>query len=89
MLFTEGNRYKEGEGGQAKTGAAMLALRSGVPVIPVYIPGKKVWFGRTEIVIGKPYLPNTEGKRPTAEDYRDVADDLMARIYALKEQGYA
>jgi 1-acyl-sn-glycerol-3-phosphate acyltransferase len=86
MLFPEGTRFKEGDGGAAKTGAAMLALRTGVPIVPVYIPREKKWFGRTPVIIGEPYYPGVKGQRATPEDYRAVADDLMARIHALGEQ---
>lgn len=88
LLFPEGTRAKSEEGGEAKTGAAMLAVRSGVPIVPVYVPAKKLWFTRTHVVIGQPYYPNINGngKKPTAEDYRSVADDLMSRIHALKEK---
>lgn len=86
MLFPEGTRFKEGDGGAAKTGAAMLALRTGVPVVPVYIPRDKKWFGRTPVIIGAPYYPGVQGRKATPEDYRVVADDLMKRIRALGEQ---
>lgn len=86
LLFPEGTRFKSGESQGAKTGAAMLALRTGVPIIPVWIPAKKKWFRRTPVVFGEPYYPQIghEGKA-TAEDYQPVADDLLARIMALSE----
>ena len=37
LLFPEGTRIKDGGAGEAKTGAAMLAVRCGVPILPVYI----------------------------------------------------
>jgi len=89
MLFPEGTRQKEDDGSEAKTGAAMLALRTGVPIVPVYIPRKKKWFAPTPVIIGEPYYPVVKGKRATSEDYRTVADDLMVRIYTLGEQGMA
>jgi len=85
MLFPEGTRFKEGDGGEAKTGAAMLALRTGVPIVPVYIPRQKKWFIRTPVIIGAPYYPSVNGRKATSEDYRTVADELMARIHALGE----
>lgn len=87
ILFPEGTRVAEGEeeDHEAKTGAAMLATRTGVPIVPVYIPRKKNWFRPTTIVIGEAYHPKFEGKRATAEDYRVIADDLMERIFALAE----
>lgn len=84
LMFPEGTRFKDGETQGAKTGAAMLALRTGVPVVPIWMPAKKRWFRRTPVVIGEPYWPQVpEGRKPTPEDYRRVADDLLARIMAL------
>lgn len=86
LLFPEGTRHRDGETGDAKTGAAMLAVRTGAPILPVYIPAEKKWFRRTPVVIGEPYYPRIEGKKGTAEEYRAIADDLMERIRALEKQ---
>ncbi|MPN28192.1 1-acyl-sn-glycerol-3-phosphate acyltransferase [bioreactor metagenome] len=86
LMFPEGTRQKDGESGEAKTGAAMLALRTGVPIVPVYVPPKKNWFRPTTVVIGQPYYPQTAGPKPNSEDYRAVADDLMTRIGTLGER---
>lgn len=88
LLFPEGTRIKNGvdkngNESEAKTGAAMLAVRTGVPIVPVYIPPKKKWFRFTDIVFGEPYYPHVEGKKGTAEEYQAIADDLMERIYAM------
>ena len=86
LMFPEGTRVEEGQEGAAHTGAAMLATRTGVPIVPVYIPRKKRWFRRTTIVFGQPYLPEFAGSRPTPQDYERISVDLMARIYALEGQ---
>lgn len=87
IMFPEGTRVEEGkEDHEAKTGAAMLALRTGVPIVPVYVPGKKKWFRPTPVVIGEPYHPQIAGKRATPEEYQAIADDLMTRIMALAER---
>lgn len=85
LLFPEGTRSKTGELGQAKGGVALLSVRTGTPIVPMYIPAKKKWFGRTPVVFGEPYLPSVEGKKGTAEEYEAIAQDLMERIAALKE----
>lgn len=88
LLFPEGTRVKDGVGrdgsdGGAKTGAAMLAVRTGVPIVPVYIPEKKRWFRFTDIVYGEPYYPQVAGKKGTSEEYKAIAEDLLDRIYGL------
>ena len=88
LLFPEGTRIKDGvdkhgHESEAKSGAAMLAVRTGVPIVPVYIPAKKRWFRFTDVVIGEPYVPQVATKNGSAEEYHAIADDLLERIYAL------
>lgn len=90
LVFPEGTRIKNGvdkhgNKSEPKTGAAMLAVRTGVQIIPVYIPSKKNWFKVTKIVIGEPYYPQIESKKGSAEEYQMITDDLMNRIRALEE----
>lgn len=53
-IFPEGTRYNKGLMDELETGAAMLALRSGVPVIPVYIPRKLRLFRPVDCYVGEP-----------------------------------
>lgn len=91
LIFPEGTRIKNGvdkygNDSEAKTGAAMLAVRTGAPIIPVYIPPKKRWFRFTTVVIGEPYYPEVGSGKGSPEEYRTIADDLMERIHALEAQ---
>ncbi len=86
LMFPEGTRVGEGESVEAKTGAAMFSVRTGTPILPVYIPAKKRWFRPTTVVIGRPFLPQVAGRKGTSEEYRAIADDLLERIRALGEE---
>lgn len=86
LMFPEGTRVREGQVSEVQTGAAMLATRTGVPLVPVYIPAKKRRFRKTTVVFGEPYYPEFEGRKPSASDYQRIADDLLVRIRALGEQ---
>ena len=86
LMFPEGTRVKEGEDSAVHTGAAMFATRTGTPLVPVYIARKKRRFRKTTVVFGQPYHPEFEGRKPSADDYQRIADDLLARINALGEQ---
>lgn len=87
LIFPEGTRVHEGESVGAKTGAALFATRVGVPLLPVYIPSKKKLFRRNTVVIGEPYLPKYEGRKPTNEELQQIARDVMDRVRALGEGG--
>ena len=86
LMFPEGTRVEEGENVEAKTGAAMFSVRTGAPIIPVYIPAKKRWFRPTTVVIGQPFTPQVAGRKGTSEEYHAIANDLMSRIRALGEE---
>ena len=86
LMFPEGTRVKEGETSEVRTGAAMLATRTGSPLVPVYIQPKKRRFRKTTVVFGQPYTPEFEGRKPSAGDYQRIADDLLGRVRALGER---
>jgi len=82
IIFPEGTRVRPGQVVEAKSGAAMLAVKTGVPIVPLHItPGRKMLKGVT-VVFGKPFYPECEG-RATAEDYQRITRELMDRIHAL------
>lgn len=89
FMFPEGTRHQDGELGEAKSGAAMLAVRCGVPILPVYLAAEKKLFRFNTVYIGDPFYPQIEGKKGTVEEYEAIATELMNRIRALREQAEA
>ena len=91
LLFPEGTRSKTGELQRGRRGVGMLAVRSGTPILPVYLSGsfhmlRNLFKRRVSIHFGSPidaglYLsPRISVK----ELYRRIGDDTMARIKELK-----
>lgn len=85
LIFPEGTRMKNGQRGEAKSGAAMIAIRSGVALVPVYIGIGRRLFHRTHLVFGEPFMPEYTGRKGTAEEYQANADEVLRRAYALEE----
>ena len=83
LMFPEGTRVKEGESVDAHSGAAMLATRTGVPILPVYITPNKRKIKKVKVIFGEPYLPQFEGRKATPEDHHRISEDLMKRIRCL------
>ena len=83
LLFPEGTRVREPGTVAVKGGAAMMAIRSGVDMVPMFIDTKKRLFHRVRIIIGRPYSPVYTGRKGTAEEYQAIADEIMRRAYAL------
>lgn len=86
LIFPEGTRVSEEESVGAKGGVSMLAVRTNSPIVPVYLDSEKKLFRRTHIVFGEPYVPQIAGRKATAEEYQQIADEALRRIYALKEE---
>ena len=86
LIFPEGTRVSEEESAAAKGGVSMLAVRTSSPIIPIYLDSDKKLFHRTHIVFGEPYVPKVAGRRGTSEEYQQIADETLRRVYALKEE---
>ena len=83
LVFPEGTRVKDGHPGEVKGGVAMIAVRAGVKMLPVFIGTNKKIFHKVRIVFGEPYEPVYTGRRGTAEEYQANADEIMKRVYDL------
>lgn len=83
LIFPEGTRVRKGERVEPKGGAAMIAIRSGVKLLPVFIGTNKRIFRRVPIVIGTPYAPMYTERKGTAEEYQRNADEIMRQVYEL------
>ena len=83
LVFPEGTRVKyEGEQ-RPKGGVAMIALRTGAPLLPVYVGKRNKLFHKTHVVFGEPYEPKTATRHGTAEEYQEFADEVVRRAYEL------
>lgn len=85
LVFPEGTRVEEQGEVEAKGGVTMMATRTGVPMVPVYCGGKHKFLRKTTIVFGDPYVPVIAGRRPTPDENRAIAAEILKRIYALRE----
>ena len=82
-IFPEGTRVREEHASEAKTGAVMLASRTGVPLLPVWMPRKKRLFHKVDVVVGEAYtLPVLRG----SGEYKSYAEELMRRIGLLQKE---
>ncbi len=55
-IFPEGTRHHGGLMTELESGVAMIALRSRVPLVPVYIAGKLGLFRTLHVYVGKPIM---------------------------------
>ena len=55
-IFPEGTRHHSGLMTELESGVAMIALRSKVPLVPVYIAGKLGLFRTLHVYVGQPIM---------------------------------
>jgi 1-acyl-sn-glycerol-3-phosphate acyltransferase len=86
-LFVEGTRQTSGVPGEAKPGAAMIAISEGVPVVPAAVHGSQTWKlgnrAAVSLAFGEPmrfvdYPRNSKG-------YAAASEEIMAEIKRLWE----
>lgn len=53
-IFPEGTRHHQGQMEELESGTALLTMRSGAPLVPVYFDRKLRFFHRTHVYYGKP-----------------------------------
>jgi 1-acyl-sn-glycerol-3-phosphate acyltransferase len=86
LVFPQGRRIaNDDEDAAMKNGAAMLAFRSGAPLLPTHLSvGRKVFFNKIQIVFGKPFYAEKQPGVKNSEQYAALIERLRQEIYALK-----
>ena len=92
LIFPEGTTihggigYHDGLPAHAHAGIAMIGVRTGASLVPVFCDGEKKLFRKTRIYFGEPLVPEVTGRRGTSEELQAIADELLRRAYALGGQ---
>lgn len=94
LIFPEGTRHHEGQMEQIESGASLIAMRSGSPVIPIYIDRKIGFFRRTNMYVGGP-IPyddllekgiNAETCEEMNERFRETFRRMIAETEAASKK---
>ena len=88
MLFPEGTRNGLAKGVKPKDGAVKLAIRAGVPIVPVGVQGNFKAFKKVKVNIGKPISYNKYNKEDTnnRELMDNLTNELMDEIVRLRDK---
>lgn len=86
-IFPEGGIHRDGEVDKIKSGAVLIAMQAGVPIIPVCIEKRKNIFKRQVAVIGEPfdcreYCPK---RFPSVADISEVSQKLLIKMEECKK----
>ncbi|HYZ20117.1 MAG TPA: lysophospholipid acyltransferase family protein [Gaiellaceae bacterium] len=84
-MFVEGTRQRRGVPGEAKPGAAMVALQEKVPVVPAAIHGSQYWrlgnFHPVSIAWGEPM--EFDGLPRSGKGYKEATKLIQEEIHRL------
>ena len=93
IIFPEGTRSPDGRLSEARPGVALLAWRTGVPVLPVGVVGAQRFLSRgarlprfgapLAVRVGPPFLVELDRSLPRRKAVARATDALMGRIAAL------
>ena len=87
-IFPEGtHRTREGSR-EAKSGTALLAVRAGAPILPVYVgetPGLRARLRGERLLVYVGHPITVDGTLRGREAYRGAADEVLRAIYALPQ----
>lgn len=92
LLYPEGTRKKKEDGkmNKLKNGAALFALSTGVPVIPMMMDRKPKAFRKNILMVGQPIYfeglkPDKEGIDKASQIIKNNMDGIKARIEDYKQ----
>jgi len=98
LMFPEGTRSRDRQLHRGFPGTALVAYRTGVPVIPIAITGSEAlpwpWLfirffmgPRVTVRIGKPFYPPAT-ERITSQAAKGATDDIMLHVAELLPEAY-
>jgi 1-acyl-sn-glycerol-3-phosphate acyltransferase len=84
-LFIEGTRQRSGRPGEAKPGAAMVAIQEDVPVLPAAVYGTQFWkpgnLAPCSLAFGQPL--EFGGLPKNGRGYKEATAEIESRIHGL------
>ena len=84
-LFPQGTRSRDNTPTPMLTGASMIALRAGAPVIPVYIGGPYRPFRKIQVSFGAPIDFSDLGRRVDRDTLEKATQRIADSIWSLKK----
>jgi len=92
VIFPEGTRSKTHTLAKGQSGVSLIALRAGVPIVPVAIYGSesalKKFGAPVTISYGEPIILKPRGTKITREDIQEGCDEVMRHIAAMLPESY-
>ena len=83
-IFPTGTREKKNPNAQVKPGVVLIALKAGVPVIPIHIQANYRIFSKVRITVGEAVdLAAYEGRKLSQDEMAEAANLVYTNIKSL------
>lgn len=84
-IFPTGTRERIKKNAPVKSGAALIAIKSGAPVVPVYIKANYKLFSKIQLIVGKPMTFETSEKHASQSELAEIAEKIYSEILKLED----
>ena len=86
-IFPEGTRHQPEMMQTVESGTGMIALRAGVPILPVYIHGKVRPFHVTHVYVGDPLdVSDIKAQGMSNDSIQQVCQRIRETFYAMRDR---
>lgn len=86
-IFPTGTRERIKKDAPVKSGASLIAVKSGAPVVPVYIDADYKLFSKVRLIVGKPMtFPQYAEKHASQSDLAAIAGEIYSEILSLGDK---
>ena len=85
-IFPQGTRSRDNTPTPMLNGVSMIAMRAGVPIIPVYLDGPYRLFHHVDVSVGQPVDISDLGKRYDAETLTEVTHRIETAIWSMRPE---
>ncbi|MEE1199557.1 MAG: lysophospholipid acyltransferase family protein [Christensenellales bacterium] len=82
-IFPQGTRSRDNTPTPMQNGVSLIAVRSGAPIVPVYIEGPYRLFRRNNIHIGAPVDISDVGRRCDSDTLQDITHRIEQAIWSM------
>lgn len=81
-MFPQGGIQRDDTVDTIKSGAVLMALRAGVPIVPMHILPRNRWYQRRTVIIGNAIDPQTfcKKKMPSTADIKAITEALATEL---------
>lgn len=86
-IFPTGTRERVCKDAPVRSGAALIAVKSGAPVVPVYIKANYRIFSKVQLIVGKPIsFAQYADRHVSQSELASIANEIYSAILSLEDK---